>query len=85
VSGFAGVLRSLLRAVGTQLMMVLLMRSTVHLPGKAPMPDEGGYVLVLSCMAGTTVLALLFALAIRSNVHRKPGDAGRAHPAAKAA
>lgn len=85
VSGFAGVLRSLLRAVGTQLMMVLLMRSTVHLPGKAPMPDEGGYVLVLSCMAGTTVLALLFALAIRSNVHRKSGDAGRAHPAAKAA
>lgn len=64
-TGFIGVIRGLFRAVGMQLMAVLLMSSTISMPGQKPMPDETGFMIVLGGMAAAAFLAFVAAFCIR--------------------
>lgn len=76
-SGFPGVLRSTFRALGTQLVMVLLMSSATRVPGKPPTPTEEGYVLVFGVTAAVVLLACVVALGIRSPARGARGAAAK--------
>jgi MFS family permease len=87
-TGFTGVIRSLFRAAGVQLMGVLLMTSTISQPGGPSMPHESAFMLVFGSMIAMTLLALLAAAGIGSGrrVGKEPipaqdGDPAAARPA----
>jgi len=68
-TGFIGVTRGLFRAIGTQVVGLLLMSSTISIPGNKPLPDENAYILVFAFAAALTFGTLLAALGIS----RRPG------------